>query len=123
MSAMSTRTMLVSGSLSDMEVIAAELRKAGVTVSAAAMDAAGAISAAKRVAPEIVILDDTIGGLPLAKHLSDSGLAVVLLSGQTDPAYRQAAAQHGVILMLPKPLDIDRLVQRLSQIAGLLAAA
>lgn len=123
MSAMSMRTMLVSGSLSDMEVIAAELRKAGVTVSAAAVDAAGAISAAKRVTPEIVILDDTIGGLPLAKHLSDSGLTVVLLSGQTDPAYRQAAATNGVVLMLPKPLDIDRLVQRLSQIAGILAAA
>jgi DNA-binding NarL/FixJ family response regulator len=120
---MSMRTMLVSGSLSDMEVIAAELRKAGVTVSAAAVDAAGAISAAQRVTPEIVILDETIGGLPLAKHLSDSGLAVVLLSGQTDPAYRQAAAAHGVVLLLPKPLDIDRLVQRLSQIAGILAAA
>lgn len=123
MSVMSMRTMLVSGSVAEMEVVAAELRKAGITVCAAALDAPGAISAAKRNFPDIAILDDTIGGLALAKHLSDSGVAVALISSRCHPAELHKAAANGVILLLPRPLDIDRLIQRLSHLAGLLAAA
>jgi two-component system, sensor histidine kinase len=55
-----------------------------------------------------VRLPGRISGLDVALKLRNSGKSVLLISGETAPALREAAVQHG-LLMLTKPVSAARL--------------
>lgn len=122
MATMALRAMLVGGSITELEILARELRNGGIGVCGAALDLAGALSVIRRSIPDLALVDDGAGGLATVRELSRMGLSVILVTATHQPAYSHAAIQAGASMVLAKPLDIERLVQRLSAAASTLVA-
>ena len=73
-----------------------------------------ALAAVRRERPHLVLLDVTIPGaqgLDVLRQIRqhDSGIGVIMITGNRDPALVQATLELGAVNYLVKPFDIDRL--------------
>jgi AmiR/NasT family two-component response regulator len=119
--------MIINQSVTELEIIARELRKAGVFVCGAACEVHGAASAAVRTHPDVILIDDeseAFDGVELASELGRVSpySALMLVTRGLTAARQVKAAKAGVTAVLPKPLDTDRLVQLLSKLQPALVA-
>ena len=87
----------------------------GIEVVGVASDGRTAVSLAREIKPDIVLLDAVlagISGLRTAELLGEQvpGVAIILMSGQADMAMVRRAMQAGARDFLPKPLRRDDLI-------------
>jgi DNA-binding NarL/FixJ family response regulator len=79
----------------------------GWTVVGEAADGAGGLAEARRLAPDLVLLDiglPDVSGLAVARRIADDApqVAVVLVSTQDAGDFEELAATHGARGFLPK---------------------
>lgn len=106
------------------QVVRAGLRAKGWEVDAAS-DAMQAVMFAMRSAPDAVILDIQMPGgtgITALERLKGSAktrfIPVVVLSGTTDEADREAVLERGADRFLAKPVDVDALHAALCELTG-----
>lgn len=105
-----------------MELLGAGLRQHGMEVLPA-FDVIQAMMTAMNKAPDAILLDINMPGgtgfaaLQRLKASAKTGLIpIIAMSASTDEATRAKALAGGAADFLPKPLDVDVVVQRLKRL-------
>lgn len=104
---MATTVLLVDDHASFRANARRALQAAGYEVIGVAVDGASGLSAARELAPDLVLLDvglPDISGLEVARQLRDSdpSLRVVLISTHDSGDYAELARRHGALGFITK---------------------
>ncbi|MCU0665499.1 MAG: response regulator [Candidatus Omnitrophica bacterium] len=105
-------------------VLSKRLHAAGFQVLAA-LDAYQGLSSSIKERPDLIILDLMIpsgGGISVLKNLKLSSqtmsIPVVILSGMSDPQYKDIAKQEGAEVYVEKPYDWESLLGIIREVLG-----
>lgn len=106
------------------ELLEAALTHAGYDVKLAA-NGLRLISILHVDRPDLILLDimmSWIDGLELCRALKQNrefgGIPVIFISGRTSPEDVQRGLGAGAVDYFPKPLDLERLLARVREVAG-----
>jgi formate hydrogenlyase transcriptional activator len=96
------------------------LRLAGYTVTLA-RDGESALEEVGKVRPALVLSDVLMPGLngfqtcrKLKENPATKELPVILMSAKTDPADHFWASEVGALVLVPKPIDMPQLIERIA---------
>jgi CheY-like chemotaxis protein len=113
---------LIADSHDDSRGMLAILLKAAGYDTAESNGGGAAISSARELRPDVVLLSTNSWGdsLGIVSALQDGDGArrprVVVITGHADPAFRQRALMAGCEACLLKPVDVDQLIRELSRL-------
>lgn len=116
------RVLIADGSSAVRQVLSRLLRQEGYDVAAEVAEGSHLLEVLEQKLPEIVFLDQKLPGCnPVALvdelHRKVPNLSVVMLTADTDPGQRIAAAQAGAAGFLLKPFSQGQVLEEMRQVA------
>jgi two-component system phosphate regulon response regulator PhoB len=119
-----TQVLVVEDDADIQEMLAIRLRRAGYGVTVAS-DAQGGLAAARRVRPDVVLLDVLLpgmSGLELCRRIRRderlSGIGIVVASASVGESHVAAALAAGADEFVAKPFSLAALLGRVRAVAG-----
>ncbi len=122
------RLVLIDDDVRSMNILGQMLQASGFTITAFADNARAGLDAVHQTQPDVILTDlemPDMNGIQMTTVLRSLGDAtpVILMTGSTDHGLTSRAQSAGVSAFVPKPLNIDHLVQMLSRAATQLRSA